>query len=150
MKLNLIVLVGLLLVGLSSIFLPVITFTQKAPWLSRAQAGSLSERSGLLLAVAMLVVMLLRGNRRGVLWIVLGTAGLIWTPAAVSALSESVKQVSKALDRTFFVGEPSYAAGFFLVMLGYVVVILGAMWDIAQTRTGADPRRGRQAIRRLR
>jgi len=133
MRRNLIVLCGALIVFISAAFLPMITFSQQISN-SAPEQVDLPERTGIILAILILLVLLLKWKLRGILWIIFGIIGPLWTPMSVMTLYNVGNKVMLALDPSSSRGAPTFLPGFYLVIFGYIVVIVGAVWDIIQKR----------------
>jgi hypothetical protein len=129
---NLFIIGGVAIVFISCWFLPVMSFTQQASWTNGTEFVSLDERSGTFIGIAILLLMFLKWKWRGVLWIVLGVIGAVWTPTSANTLYDVGKQLGVALDPNYIRGGPSYEIGLFLIVIGYLVVIGGGIWDILQ------------------
>jgi hypothetical protein len=134
MKSNWIVIGGIVVVIASAFFLPVISFTQQASYINGIESVSLNERSGVLIGIVLLLLTLLKWKWRGILWIVLGVIGAIWTPTSANTLYEVGKKVGVAMDPSFVRGEPSYEIGLYVILLGYAIVIGGSIWEIIQQK----------------
>ncbi len=135
-KRNLIVLGGTAVVIASSLWLPVMTFTQTAPWQNGPEELTLSDRSGIFVAIVILLIMLSRRKWRGVAWIVLSVLGSVWVPVSANTLYNLGKQMLVAGDTTgtAYRGEPTLGLGMFLILAGYTIIVIGSIWDLIQKR----------------
>jgi hypothetical protein len=133
MKRNLIVLCGVIVVIISMLFLPVITYTQKFLGVGPYQI-TLKESSGIVFAIMILFIMLLKWRWRGTIWIVLSIVGAIWTPTTALRFYTIGKNMMEGDVRypADFRGPPSFNVGLYLIIAGYVIVVAGSIWDIVQ------------------
>jgi predicted MFS family arabinose efflux permease len=70
--------------------------------------------------------MLLSWRWRGILWVILSITGVAWTIVYINYVITNY-QAGK-------VAGVSYEMGFYLILLGYAIVIGGSIWDIIKKR----------------
>ena len=92
--------------------------------------------SGVGLTVGFIILWFMQSTskRRGVLWIVLCILGPFWTIKDVLQEYQFYIDREFKYDPNYTSGMPSYEIGFYLVLLGYIIVIIGSVWDIVQKR----------------
>jgi len=139
MKRNLIVLFGTAVVIVCALFVPAITYTMQNSLGSNQVSAP--DSTVIIFAIVILLVMLFSWKWRGIVWIVLSIGGAIWAPVAANALYSASKAVNTALDATSTISEPSYTIGLYLIIVGFVIIVAGGVWDIVQKRKleGAKP-----------
>jgi hypothetical protein len=77
-------------------------------------------------ALVILPLMLLSWRWRGILWVILSITGVAWTIVYINYVITNY-QAGK-------VAGVSYEMGFYLILLGYAIVIGGSIWDIIKKR----------------
>ncbi len=132
-KPKILVLTGVIII-LASIFnLPVLTYLQ-SDVNGVAQMGIMGKFN-LIPTVLILLLLLPRWKWRGVLWIIAGLVGALFTPVYAQALF-SVSQ-SLGAEAQITLSDPTFAIGMLVVWVGYVVILAGSLWDLREQREGA-------------
>jgi hypothetical protein len=94
----------------------------------KKQSGVTSQK----VSIALLI-MLLKWNWRGILWIVLGAVGVYWAPTANKTWYDIGVTVLANIDSGTR-GELTYQVGLYVVILGFLMIVGGGIWDIIQKR----------------
>ncbi len=138
---NLLVLIGVLIVIGSSLLLPLTSTGQKIYGMDPYKAGQLhlQEESGIVIGIAILLVLLLKGQLRGIIWMLIGLVGISWTFFYAASLIVFSTPIIAGLRS---VGEPppppsppaSFEIGLLVTLIGYALVIAGGIWDTARKR----------------
>lgn len=131
MRRNLIVLVGSITLMVTGYFVPVLSFPVKT-W--HMETINIPGAASTLVGFVILWFMQTTSKWRGVLWIFLSVIGPIWTLNEVQRQYEHIKDLGFKAYPNFTSVKPSYEIGLYLLFLGYIIVIIGSVWDIVQKR----------------
>ncbi len=139
MKRNLIVMGGVAILIITGIFIPAFSFLEKKWYMPAMETIYLT--SGASICVGLIVLWFMQSNSkwRGLLWIVLSIVGPFLTFNEFQRQYESFILRGIRIDHNYISGKPSYEIGFFLILIGYIVVIVGSVWDIVQKRRQEKP-----------
>ncbi len=132
MRRNLIVLGGVAILILTGQFVPVLSFPQKQWYVEPMQTTRIISAASLLVGFVILWFMQTTSKWRGVLWIVLSVLGPLLTIYDVHQQYETFISWGNRLIPNYTSGTPSYQIGLYLVLLGYLIVIIGSVWDLRQ------------------
>lgn len=127
MKRNLVVLFGAIAILISDFAQPIITFTQYEGGAGQTTPWDMSYRDGLSIIIIpiVLMIMLIRWRWRGGIWIALGIAAIILIPTSVLDLYNLGKGWAIR-------SEPVFTLGFYVIIVGYITICAGGIWDIVQ------------------
>lgn len=130
MNKNWLVLLGSAVLMLGAICFPIITYTQATPS-GGTELVRLPERSSIFLGLLVLLFMFSKRHSRGLAWAVLGIAGISWVLSFTNALFSSAVLLHTWMESTR--GIPVHAPGFYLIIGGFVLVIVGGVWEYAHS-----------------
>lgn len=131
MKWNWFVFLGSFAIILCAAVFPVISYMRYTSG-GNAQQVTLTEPSGIFLAVIILLFMYSNWKGRVLAWSILGLTGAIWVPAFATAFYDAGKPFLGAMASTGD-GTP-YTAGMYLIIAGFVVVFAGAVWEYLRNK----------------
>ena len=130
MKKNWLVFLGAAVLMLGAMCFPIITYTQVSAG-GGTELVRLPERSSIFLGLLVLLFMFSKRHSRGLAWAVLGIAGISWVLSFTNALFDSANLLHTWMESTR--GIPVHAPGFYLIIGGFVLVIVGGVWEYAHT-----------------
>ena len=134
MKRNLIVLGGVALLIVAGYFVPVLSFSEKKWYMKIAETISLTSAASISMSLIILWFMQTTSKWRGALWIFLSVVGPLLTIKEVQAGYAGFVSRGLRVDPNYTSGAPSYELGLYLIFLGYLIVIVGSVWDLVQKR----------------
>lgn len=138
MRRNIIILCGAALVLISSIWMPVIAFSQKSSWTNGQTQISLKESSSILFIVIILLVVLIKWKWRGIIWIILSIVGSVWSIFAAYTLYDTGLNILLAIDPAATRGPLTFTSGLYIKLAGYAIIIAGSVWDVVQKKKQAS------------
>lgn len=134
----LLVLIGVFIVVGSSLLLPLTSTGQKIYGMDpyKTMQLHLHEASGVTIGISSLLVLPVKRQWRGVIWIVIGTVGALWTYFYASAL---IVFSTPVISRIGEAGEPlpshvNFEIGLSVTLVGYALIVVGGIWDILRKR----------------
>jgi len=139
MRRNLIVVGGVAMVVLGKMFLPLLSETIDGV------SNNLSPRlfTNTILLVLVLFVMVFKWTGRGILWILMGLIGAAVVPSTMVALVRTFREINDAfsliMEEAPRPSEINYLPGMYVLILGYVVIVGGGVWDLVQKRKQGFP-----------
>jgi hypothetical protein len=132
MRRNLIVLGGVAILMVAGYFAPALSFPEKKWYMDTMETMSVTSGASMAVGFIILWFMQTTSKWRGVLWIVLSVVGPILTIKEVQWSYEFFSTRPLPIDPSYVSGEPSYEIGLYLIFLGYLIVIIGSVWDLRQ------------------
>jgi hypothetical protein len=134
MKRNLIVLGGVAVLILTACFVPVLSFPEKKWYMQTTEIMRLTSTASIGIGLIILWFMQTSSKWRGVLWIFLSVIGLKLTITDVQRQYAFFVSRGLKVDPNYISGRPVYEIGLYLIILGYLIIILGSVWDLIQKR----------------
>ena len=134
MRRNLIVLGGVAILMITGYYVPVLSFSEKKWYMESMETMSITSAASMTMGFIILWFMQSTSKWRGVLWIVLSILGPLWTIKDVQQRYQFFIDRGIKVDPNYINGMPSYEIGLYLVLLGYIIVIVGSVWDIVHKR----------------
>ena len=134
MKRNLIVLGGVAILIIAGYFVPVSSFPEKKWYMETMETIHITSGASISMGLIILWFMQTTSKWRGALWIFRSIVGPMLTISEVQKDYEWFINHGLRLDPNYTSGEPSYEIGFYLLLRGYIIVIVGSVWDIVQKR----------------
>jgi hypothetical protein len=132
MKRNLIIIRGVALLIITGLFIPVASFSQKAFYMHSVETTSLTNGASIGIGLIILWFMQSNSKWRGVLWILLSIVGVSLTFLSTQREYERIVNRELRIDPAYPYGPLSYDSGIYLILLGYLIVMIGSIWDIVQ------------------
>ena len=134
MRRNLIVLAGVAILMITGYYVPVLSFPEKKWYMETMETIRVTSAASITVGFIILWFMQTTSKWRGVLWIVLSVLGPLLTIKDAQQSYQTFIDWGIRIDPDYTSGTPSYEIGFYLVFLGYIIVIVGSIWDIVQKR----------------
>ncbi len=134
MRRNLIVLGGVAILMVTRYFVPVLSFPEKKWYMETMETVHITSAASMGVGFLILWFMQTTSKWRGVLWIVLSVLGPKWTINDAQQRYQLFIDWGIKIDPNYTSGMPSYEIGLYLIFLGYIIVIVGSVWDIVQKR----------------
>ena len=131
-KTKILVLAGVIIILLSVFNLPVLTYLQSD--INGVSQMAIYGKVNLIPAILILLLLVPRWKWRGALWIIASLAGALFTPVYAQALFSVSQSVGGPAEINL--SDPTFGIGMPVIWLGYVIILVGSLWDLREQREG--------------